>query len=69
MNRQKIVETVGVDYHRHNIEEDEWSYAKDAGNLSNLTKLLGEKPAHYKLDRRFTDSDDTGDYAVRIETK
>lgn len=69
MNRQKIAETVGVDYHRHNIEEDEWSYAKDAGNLSNLTKLLGEKPAHYKLDRRFTDSDDTGDYAVLIETK
>lgn len=70
MNRQKIVETVGAQYHRPNIEEDEWSYAKDAGTLAILTeKLGGERPAHYKLDRRFTDSDDTGNYAVLIETK
>lgn len=70
MNRQKIVETIGTEYHRANIEEDEWSYAKDAGSLASLTeKLGGVKPAHYKLDRRFTDVDDTGSYAVLVETK
>ncbi|VEH01967.1 Restriction enzyme BgcI subunit alpha [Slackia heliotrinireducens] len=69
MNRQQIVETIGAQYHRHNIEEDEWSYAKDAGTLGALTEKLGYRPAHYKLDRRFTDVDDTGSYAVLVETK
>ena len=70
MNRHNMVETVGVDYHQSNIEGGEWSYAKDAGDLATLTeKLGGERPEHYKLDIRFTDEDDTGKYAVLIETK
>lgn len=56
-----------------NIEEDEWSYAKDAGTLGDLlTKLgLSGKPDgfHYKLDRRFYLQDDTGQYSVLVETK
>ncbi len=65
-----MVETVGVEYHQSNIEGGEWSYAKDAGDLATLAeKLGGERPEHYKLDIRFTDEDDTGKYAVLIETK
>lgn len=70
MNRHNMVETVGVEYHQSNIEGGEWSYAKDAGDLATLAeKLGGERPEHYKLDIRFTDEDDTGKYAVLIETK
>ncbi len=70
MNRHNMVETVGVEYHKSNIEGGEWSYAKDAGDLATLAeKLGGERPEHYKLDIRFTDEDDTGKYAVLIETK
>lgn len=70
MNRHNMVETVGVEYHKSNIEGGEWSYAKDAGDLAHLTELLGgERPQHFKLDIRFADSDDTGNYAVLIETK
>ena len=70
MSRHNMVETVGVEYHQSNIEGGEWSYAKDAGDLATLAeKLGGERPEHYKLDIRFTDEDDTGKYAVLIETK
>lgn len=70
MNRHNMVETVGVEYHQSNIEGGEWSYAKDAGDLATLAKKLGsERPEHYKLDIRFYDEDDTGKYAVLIETK
>lgn len=70
MNRHKIVETVGAEYHQSNIEGGEWSYAKDAGGLTTLAKKLGgERPEHYKLDIRFIDEDDTGKYAILIKTK
>lgn len=70
MNRHRIVEVIGPQYLRANIEEDEWSYAKDAGNLGKLSDALGGKrPQHFKLDRRFTDVDETGSYAVLVETK
>lgn len=70
MNRHKIDETVGAEYHQSNIEGGEWSYAKDAGGLTTLAKKLGgERPEHYKLDIRFIDEDDTGKYAILIETK
>lgn len=70
MNRHKIVETVGAEYHQSNIEGGEWSYAKDAGGLTTLAKKLGgERPEHYKLDIRFIDEDDTGKYAILIEAK
>ena len=70
MNRHNMVERLGSQYHQTNIEGGEWSYAKDAGNLARLTeKLGGERPKHYKLDIRFTDSDDSGKYAILVETK
>lgn len=70
MNRHGIVDVIGPEYLTANIEEDEWSYAKDAGNLGKLTEALGGvKPHHYKLDRRFVDKDDTGTYTVIVETK
>lgn len=70
MNRHQIVETIGSEYHRANIEEDEWSYAKDAGTLGDLAQALGgNKPLHFQLDRRFILEDDTGTYAVLVETK
>lgn len=69
MNRQTIVEIIGAQYLQANIEEDEWSYAKDAGTLAKLTEKLGRRPDHYKLDRRFAMSDETGTYVVLIETK
>ncbi|WP_165252842.1 N-6 DNA methylase [Adlercreutzia sp. ZJ304] len=70
MNRHNMVETVGSQYHESNIEGGEWSYVKDAGDMATLTaKLGGETPERFKLDIRFADSDDTGDYAVLIETK
>ena len=69
MNRHGIVDVIGPEYLTANIEEDEWSYAKDAGNLGKLTEALGGvKPHHYKLDRRFVDKDDTGTYTVIVET-
>lgn len=70
MNRHGIVDVIGPEYLTANIEEDEWSYAKDAGNLGKLAEALGgDKPRHYKLDRRFVDKDDTGTYTVIVETK
>lgn len=70
MNRHNMVETVGSQYHQSNIEGGEWSYVKDAGDMASLVaKLGGETPEHFKLDIRFTDKDDTGEYAVLIETK
>lgn len=41
MNRHGIVDVIGPEYLTANIEEDEWSYAKDAGNLGKLTEALG----------------------------
>lgn len=69
MNRQKIVETIGVDYMTANIEEDEYSYAKVAGSKAKLEELIGHEVEHFKLDRRFEHSTDTGDYVVLVETK
>lgn len=70
MNRHNMVETVGSQYHQSNIEGGEWSYVKDAGDKTTLIEKLGGKtPEHFKLDIRFTDSDETGNYAVLIETK
>lgn len=70
MNRHKMIETLGSQYHQTNIEGGEWSYAKDAGGIARLAeKLGGGRPQHYKLDIRFTDSDDTGTYAILVETK
>lgn len=69
MTRQEITKTIGEKYHTANIEEDEYSYAKEAGTLAELEKAVGHKVSHYKLDRRFEDNTDTGKYVVLVETK
>ena len=69
MNRQMIVDTIGSQYMTANIEEDEYSYAKEAGSLAALERMVGHKVKHYKLDRRFEHSTDTGDYVILVETK
>ena len=69
MQRQQIVSVIGTQYLTANIESDEWSYAKEAGGIGKLAEALGHKPLHYKLDRRFYDEDESGRYAVLVETK
>ena len=64
MNRQQIVNTIGVQYLTANIEEDEYSYAKVAGSKANLEGRVGHPVSHYKLDRRFEHETDTGDYVI-----
>lgn len=62
---------IGTAYHTANIEEDEWSYVKDAGSKEKLEKTVGHPvpDGHFKLDRRFVFEDTTGTYIVMIETK
>jgi type I restriction enzyme M protein len=69
MTRQEITKIIGDQYHTANIEEDEYSYAKEAGTLAKLENAVGHKVSHYKLDRRFEDSNDTGNFVVLVETK
>ena len=69
MTRQEITRIIGEQYHTANIEEDEYSYAKEAGNLAKLEQAVGKKVKHYKLDRRFEHNSDTGNYVVLVETK
>ena len=69
MKRQDIVRTIGEQYLTANIEEDEYSYAKEAGNLATLEKELGHKVSHYKLDRRFEHNTDVGNFVILVETK
>ena len=65
MNRSDMVNRIGAQYLTANIEEDEYSYAKEAGSKSRLEELVGHSVRHYKLDRRFEDED----FVVLIETK
>ena len=60
-----MVNRIGAQYLTANIEEDEYSYAKEAGSKSRLEELVGHSVRHYKLDRRFEDED----FVVLIETK
>lgn len=69
MTRFEIINTIGSQYHTANIEEDEWSYAKDAGNKASLEFKVGHTVTHFKLDRRFVYQDSTGTYVVLVETK
>lgn len=69
MTRQEITRIIGEKYHTANIEEDEYSYAKEAGNLAKLEQAVGHKVKHYKLDRRFEHNTDTGNFVVLVETK
>lgn len=58
MERIKMIQTVGLDFHTSNIENGEFSYAQVLGR-----SLTG----HYKLDLRFFDKESKT--AVLIETK
>lgn len=69
MTRQEITNRIGVAYHTANIEEDEWSYAKDAGSKAKLENMVGHPVKHFKLDRRFEHKDAAGHYVVLVETK
>lgn len=70
MKRQEMGSTIGVEYLKSNIEDDEWSYVKDAGSLEKLIEALGgKKPNHWKVDRRFVDVDGEDTYTILIETK
>lgn len=69
MTRFEIVEAIGAKWLTPNVEEDEWSYAKDAGNKAALEDKVGHPVNHFKLDRRFQYQDSTGTYVVLVETK
>lgn len=69
MTRQEITNRIGIEYHTANIEEDEYSYAKEAGNKAILEAKVGHSVDHFKLDRRFEYNDETGRYVVLVETK
>ncbi len=66
MKRVDIINRIGICYLTKNIERDEYSYAKEAGSVKMLTKVLGYKPEHYKLDIRF---ENDRKVVVLVETK
>ena len=65
MNRVSMVNRIGEQYLTSNIEGGEFSYAKAAGGMDKLTKKLGRRPEHFKLDIRFKHND----IVVLVETK
>lgn len=65
MNRVSMVNRIGEQYLTSNIEGGEFSYAKAAGGMDKLTKRLGRRPEHFKLDIRFKHND----IVVLVETK
>ena len=76
MQRVNMINTIGREYLRSNLESaDEWSYARYVGGKNQLLKILGKEkmpePFNFKLDIRFTDSDEPSksNYSVLIETK
>lgn len=69
MTRHDIVSRIGSQYLTANIEEDEFSYAKDAGSKAVLEAKVGHPVTHYKLDRRFVSETDAGRVVVLVEAK
>lgn len=65
MDRTKIINTIGIEYHTSNIEGGEYSYVQAAGSKENLVRALGRTPEHFKLDIRF----ELDDVVLLIETK
>lgn len=65
MTRIDIINTIGNEYHKHNVETGEYSYVKAIGNRKKLEKLLGHSVVHFKLDIRF----EKEDVVVLVETK
>ena len=69
MTRQEMVEIIGKEYLTVNVENDEWSFARDAGTKAALEKLLGHKADHIIVDRRFLHTTDDGSFVILVETK
>ncbi|WP_270987930.1 N-6 DNA methylase [Campylobacter upsaliensis] len=64
MKRIDIIERIGKKYLVSNIENDEFSYAKD-NKKEKLENALGKKVEHFKLDMRFCKDD----VVILVETK
>lgn len=65
MERTAIINTIGIGFHKSNIEEGEYSYVKAAGSKKRLIELVGHKIEHFKLDIRF----ESDDVVILVETK
>lgn len=65
MERHKIIERIGKQYFRPNIENGEYSYVVEAGSKAELENRLGHSFHHFKLDLRF----EKDDVVLLIETK
>ena len=65
MNRVKITNIIGNEWHTPNIEGGEYSYVAAAGSKEKLESLLGHPYKHFKLDIRFQKDD----VVVLVETK
>lgn len=67
MQRDEIINRIGINYRTSNIEGGEFSYVQGAGSKSKLINLLGFEPDHFKLDIRFEDKEKG--VVVLVETK
>lgn len=67
MSRATMISAVGQEYLTSNVENDEFSYVKQAGSKAKLEQILGRAPEHQTLDIRFFDKESKT--AVLIETK
>lgn len=67
MSRATMISAVGQEYLTSNVENDEFSYVKQAGSKAKLAQILGRAPEHQTLDIRFFDEESKT--AVLIETK
>ena len=67
MSRATMISAVGQEYLTSNVENDEFSYVKQAGSKAKLEQILGRAPEHQTLDIRFFDEESKT--AVLIETK
>lgn len=65
MNRTAIINIIGIEWHKENIEEGEYSYVKAAGSKKRLAEMVGHRIEHFKLDIRFV----SDDVVVLVETK
>lgn len=65
MDRTVIINTIGIQYHKPNIEKGEYSYVKAAGSKKRLVELVGHKVKHVNLDIRF----ESDGVVILVETK
>lgn len=65
MKRHDMIERIGSEYHKTNIEAGEYSYVKEAGSKAALEKAVGHSVTHFELDIRF----ELDDIVILVETK